>query len=180
VQARQLLEAVLAAEPSHPLALRTRGQMAMTAGDLDDAEKWLREAARVAPNDYRTHYTLFQCLQQLGKQEEARSVEEHTRRLKDLLERAAEISTTRISNNPYDPALHAELGVINIHLGHKELGERWLLSALVQDPSYGPAYAALAELYEQQGDTAKAASYRRQARGAAPPAPGRPSPPPKP
>ena len=48
----------------------------------------------------------------------------------------------------------------------KDLGERWLLSALRLDPHYKPAHAALADYYREQGDEEKAESHSREAQAA--------------
>jgi Tfp pilus assembly protein PilF len=48
-------------------------------------------------------------------------------------------------------------------MGQEELGERWLLSALHEDPSYQPAHAALADFYEKKGNQEDAAFHRQRA-----------------
>ena len=83
--------------------------------------------------------------------------------MKERLERLAEISTRQMSARPHDPALHCELGTLLLGLGHRELGERWLLSALKQDGHYRPAHVVLADYYRVKGDAEKAEYHRRQA-----------------
>jgi tetratricopeptide (TPR) repeat protein len=169
-QARQTLDAVLAAHPDDALALRTRGQMSLVAGDLAEAEGWLTRAARAAPYDYQAQWSLYQCLQQAGKDQEAKKQEEKARRLKDLRERLNEVTTAKLRDRPDDPAVHAEMGIILLALGYNDLGEHWLFNSLRMDPNYGPAYAALADFYEQKGDLAAAQDYRARAPGVKAPA----------
>lgn len=68
------------------------------------------------------------------------------KRLQGLIERLAEVTQRRMSANPYDPALHCEVGTLLIELGHREVGRGWLLSALRLDPNCRGARAALDRL----------------------------------
>jgi len=47
------------------------GSAYLSHGDLDDAIKWLREAAQLDPHDFRAHYRLARVLQQKGLHAEA-------------------------------------------------------------------------------------------------------------
>jgi tetratricopeptide (TPR) repeat protein len=170
-QARQLLDDVLAGHPHHGAALRTRGEVEMLAGSPDKAEDWLRRAAEEQPNDYLTQWTLYQCLQQQGKEDEAKAQLARTEDVKARRERLVEIQGRKMTERPHDPALQCELGKLLLGLGYEDLGERWLLSSLHEsDDHYGPAHAALAGYYDtraaraqQQGDAGQAAAYRDKA-----------------
>lgn len=171
-EARDLLDLVLADNPDHGPALRVRGQIEFLAGDLPEAEKWLRAAARALPADYQTRHTLVQCLRQQQKDDAAKAEEKVAEKLKDRAERFANLRSREMSMNPHDPALHCEMGVLLDALGHTEVAEKWLYSALREDPDYRPAHAALADFYERHGrDPEKAAEHRAQARGAQAPDP---------
>jgi tetratricopeptide (TPR) repeat protein len=171
-QARQMLDAVLAQHPGHALALRTRGQFALTTDHQPaQAEAWLRRAVKVAPNDYQAQFLLHQALQQQpdrpGKAAEADAQLKIAEEVKDRAERLGELSSRKLSERPLDPALHCEMGVLLLRSGHRKPGVSWLLSALRLDPDYQPAHAALAEYYARQGDKDRAAEHRRLA-GTAP------------
>jgi tetratricopeptide (TPR) repeat protein len=161
--ARALLDAVLTQRPDHGLALLTRGEMDQMNGQLSQAEKWLRQAARALPYDYKAHWALRECLRQQGKTEQAEAEEAYANQLKDRWSRLEEITTQQMSQRPNDPALHWELGKLLLELGIPDTGKNWLLSALRLDEHYVPALTALADYYEKQGDAALAAEYRRQA-----------------
>lgn len=154
--ARRLLDAVLAAHPGDPVALRTRGQFALSQRQPAEAEDWLRRAAAADPNDYQSQWLLFQALQQQGRGDAARDQLEIADRVKDLSERLGELRSRKLAERPLDPALHAEMGVLLIRTGQVNAGEWWLRSALSLDPDYGPARAALAALYDRTADTAAA------------------------
>ncbi|MGH7224870.1 MAG: tetratricopeptide repeat protein, partial [Gemmataceae bacterium] len=79
--ARHVLDRILAEHPHHGLALRTLGQISLTAGRFAEAEPWLSEAAHVLPYDYGAQNALWECLRQEGKAEEA----ETQRERKELL-----------------------------------------------------------------------------------------------
>jgi predicted Zn-dependent protease len=162
-QARQILAAVLEAHPRHGLALRTRGQLALADQQPALAEGWLRRAVEVWPNDYQAHWLLFQAFQQQDKADEARAQLRKTEAIKERAERLGELKSRKLSEQPLDPALHYEMGVLLLRNGQKGAGESWLLSALSLDPDYRPAHAALAEHYERQGDAKRAAEHRLRA-----------------
>jgi tetratricopeptide (TPR) repeat protein len=162
-QARELLERVLAQEPENPAALRTRGEIALLNGEIEDAEKWLWKAVRVLPDDYQTNWALHRALTEGGKLEAARKQGARAEVLKKRLERLSEISTRKLPERPHDPALHCEMGLLLLEMGYKDLGEGWLISATQQYKHYRPAHAALADLYAARGDKEKAAHHRLQA-----------------
>ncbi len=162
-EARALLDAVLAAHPDHGLALRTRGQFALADSQPGRAERWLRQAAASRPGDYQAQWLLFQALAQQNKTAEAQAQKRRAEEVRDRSERLGELSSRKLSEQPLDPALHYEMGVLLLRGGQKELGERWLHSALHLEKDYRPAHAVLADFYQRQGDPARAAEHRRQA-----------------
>ncbi len=162
-EARELLEAILAQHPHHGLALLTRGQIEQMNGQLEQAEKWLRQAVHALPYDYKAHWSLMECLRQRGKNEQAEAVEGYANQLMERWTRVSELTTRQMSQRPNDPALYCELGKLMIELGNEEAGKNWLRSALHLDPHCIPALMALADYYKKQGDTEKAEEYRRQA-----------------
>jgi tetratricopeptide (TPR) repeat protein len=162
-EARALLDAVLAQHPDHGLALLTRGQVAQGNGQLDEAEKWLRQAARILPYHYRAHWALTECLRQQGKTEQADSEAAYANQLRDRWARFSEITTHLLSQRRNDPALYYEAAKLMFELGTPQEGKNWLSKALLVDPHYVPALTALADHYEKEGDPATAEQYRRQA-----------------
>jgi predicted Zn-dependent protease len=166
-RARELLDAFLERHPDHGLALRTRGQFALADGQAEQAERWLRHAAEVLPNDYLSHFLLGRSLQEQRRTAEAKAQLEVADRVKARAERLGELTSRKLSEQPLDPALHCEMGVLLLRNGHKATGESWLKSALSLDPNYKPAHAALAEHYQAEGDQGRAAEHRRQAERAA-------------
>ncbi|HEX5269002.1 MAG TPA: tetratricopeptide repeat protein [Gemmataceae bacterium] len=171
-EARAVLDAALADDPHHGLALRTLGQLESAADNFPAAERALREAVRVQPADYQSRYALVQCLRQQGKDAEARQEEDQAEKVKARQERLGELRSREMSMRPHDPALHCEMGVLLDALGYTDVAEKWLYSALHEDPDYRPGHAALADFLERhQGDPARVAEYRRLAAGASAPDP---------
>ncbi len=171
-EARKALQAVAEAHPDYGPALKELGRIEAAAGDDAAAERWLRKAVGRLPYDYQTVFALGQSLERQGRLQEAKQFSERAQRLKDRLERVAEIQRRDMSERPFDPALRVELGRLLASLGQKEGGSRWLLTAVQLDPGNVAAHAALADYYEETGDTARAATHRRlaaEARAAAAP-----------
>ena len=132
----------------------------------------MRAAVRVKPGDYQTRYALVQCLRQADKPDAARAEAEMAEKLRDRRERLADLRHNQIVKHPHDPALRCEAGVLCDCLGESEVAEKWLFSALHEDPGYGPAHAALADFYQHhQGDAEQVAMHRRLAGAARAPDP---------
>jgi tetratricopeptide (TPR) repeat protein len=161
-QARRLLDAILADHPDHGIALRTRGQYALADQRPDQAESYLVRAVEALPNDYQSRWLLAQCLFQL-KKESAKEQLAIAEKIKESSERLGDLRSRKLSEQPLDPALHYEMGVLLIRSGHEEIGEKWLQSALSLDAGHRPSHAALAEYYEKHGDAKRAEEHRRQA-----------------
>jgi tetratricopeptide (TPR) repeat protein len=162
-EAQHLLDAVLAEHPACLPALRAQGQLVLAAGRPAEAETWLRRAVAAAPNDYQANWLLLQALQQQQKTTEARVQMAQTEKVKEQAERLGTLQTSTLSQQPLDPGLHTEMGVLLLKQGHKEVAFGWLQSALRLDASYRPAHAALADYYQAEGDAERAAHHRRQA-----------------
>jgi tetratricopeptide (TPR) repeat protein len=160
-QARQTLDAVLEAHPDHKLALRTRGQFALADRQPDRAEQYLLRAVAVWPDDYQTNWLLKQALQEQNKTEAAAARLQIAEEIRKRAERLGELRGRKLSEQPLDPALHYEMGLLLLRSNQSAIAENWFLSALSLDRDYAPAHAALAELYEKRGDHAKAAEHRR-------------------
>ena len=161
LKAKQILDDVLAEHPDHGPALRARGHLAWLAGQTADADRWLRAAIKQMPHDYQAHWELSQVLRQLpGKQAEARAEEELAEKLKKTLERLEQLSKSELTKKPHDPKLHYELGMLYTSLGQKEMGARWLSSALRENERFAPAHAALAEYYDSIGQSEQAKQHR--------------------
>jgi predicted Zn-dependent protease len=162
-EARALIDATLTRHPDDGLCLRTRGQFALMDDQKVEAERWLRRAVAAMPEDHRSHWLLFEALRQQGKMEEAKEQNRIADEVKDRSTRLTELQSRTLAEFPLDPAVHYEMGSLLIRSGHADVGERWMLTALQLDPSFRPAHAALAALYEGRGDRAKAEFHRARA-----------------
>jgi tetratricopeptide (TPR) repeat protein len=143
------VEDVLARQADYAPALALRGQLALEAGQYEEAEDWLRRAVARAPGDHQARYNLILCLHHNRKAEEAKRHEEELREWEDALKRFNEIVTKEMPKRPHDPDLHYQLGRLLLRSGHAEEGVRWLQSALRLDPGHAAARQALAEYAEQ-------------------------------
>lgn len=162
--ARGLLKDLLTLQPDNARALAEQGKLELAAGKLTDAEEWLRRAVAAAPFEREIVYAFFQCLQQLGKSEEARTLQERLTRIESDLKRVAEV-TREISRQPRDAGLRCEAGQILLRNGQEEEGLRWLNSALQENPRHQPTHQALADYYERRGRPDLGQRHRRLAEG---------------
>jgi tetratricopeptide (TPR) repeat protein len=162
-QAQEILDEILQHDPKNALALRTRGQFALSDGQPAEAERWLSRAADLLPDDYQSQWLLFRALQAQEKKE-AQAQLRKAEAAKQRAERLGELTSRQLSLRPLDPALHYEMGVQLLRSGNDEIGEGWLLSALRLDPDYRPAHQALADYYERRGDAERAREHRRLGR----------------
>ena len=80
-EARQVLDAVLAANPDHAGALLERGKVALDMAQPTDAERFLERAATLAPQEPFVHLALSRCLQLTGRAAEASAHEKRYREL---------------------------------------------------------------------------------------------------
>jgi Tfp pilus assembly protein PilF len=160
--ARQALDELLAKHPQDRGALRERGKLALETESPAAGEIWLRQAVALYPYDAQANYLLAQSLQRGGKEDEAREYQAARERIESDLKRL-EAVFGRVTKSPHDPAPRLEAGLICLRNGQEEEAERWLLSALQQDPRNQQAHAALADYYERTGKPDLAADHRRQA-----------------
>jgi Flp pilus assembly protein TadD len=142
-QAKQELLAVLQEHPDHVLALSSLGSLLLQEQQPEEAEKWLRRAVQVSPQDYQSRWFLYRALQRQDKTAEAESQLDQADQLEHRWQRLSKITEQQLLDRPHDAALQAELGVLLLQLGFEEAGRNWLLSALQEDPNCAAARAAL-------------------------------------
>ncbi|HEY7308426.1 MAG TPA: tetratricopeptide repeat protein [Gemmataceae bacterium] len=158
--ARQLLDELLVGHPHEGFALVERGKIALETESATTAETWLRQAIADYPYDAQAKYLLAQALRKQGKNDEASGYEAAQKRIdRDLA--ALDAAFRHVTANPRDPEPRLEAGRICLRNGREDEGERWLLSALEQEPKHAATRAALAEHYERIGRVELAADYRR-------------------
>lgn len=162
-EARTLLDAALAKHPDHGLCLRIRGQLALGQKQAAEAESYLVRAAELLPEDYQTQWLLFEALRQQGKQDEAKRQQVKADEVKDRAERIGELQSRKLAEQPLDPSLHYEMGLLLWRTGQLEAGEQWMLRALALDPDHTRAHAALADHYERLGNKTLSDQHRKLA-----------------
>ncbi len=165
-EARQSLDRLMAEDPSLDLALVERGKLALAEGNTAEAERFLRQAVKAAPDSHDAYYSLYLCLAQEGKTAEAREVQARMGAIDADLQRM-ETLVQDLQKKPDDPGLECEIAKVFIRLGQGREGERWLKIALRRDPANRPAHEALAAYYERTGQPELARRHREMAAWAA-------------
>jgi Tfp pilus assembly protein PilF len=160
-----LLDDLVQRYPRDNAVLLERGKLALQMDQPGMAEDWLRRAASLAPLDYQMQYTLFRCLKQLGKHEEARRLEE---RLRELDKAAARFNQLieELRQHPYHLTIRCEIAQAFLDQGQDEEGVAWLKSVLKIDPRHRLANQKLYEYYEKTGQPMLALPYREALRSA--------------
>lgn len=161
-EARRLLEEVVAKHPDDALALRTLGQFALSEGQASAAEGYLRKAAAGLPNDYTANWFLYESLRQQGKPDAAAQLKV-AEQVRDRSERIGELRSRKMAEQPLEPGLQVEMALLLMRSGQTETAVGWLQSALLLDPNFKPAHAALAEHYSKTGRADLAEQHRRLA-----------------
>lgn len=143
-EALRILNEILPTSSNNAEVLWQRGQVEMDRNRPAEAESWLRQAERLAPHDRRIVFSLFDCLQRLGRTADAEAVNKRVALIDTDLRRLDEIRQ-QVMNHPTDVALRCEGGKIFLRNGERELGVHWLQLALQIDPKCEEARRALTE-----------------------------------
>jgi len=162
VEAARILDDLLTRFPDDSPVLFERGKLALQIGETALAETWLRKAAALAPSEYEIQYSLLQSLRQQGKLTDADQVEKTVRRLEGASQRLHEFNET-LKKEPYNLSLHCAIAQIFLDVGNHKEAVRWLQTALKIDPHQPLANRLLADYYDKNGESGKAARYREAA-----------------
>jgi tetratricopeptide (TPR) repeat protein len=162
--ARQLLDAVLAAHPDHFAALRQRGNLEREAERFADSERWLRRALEQKPLDPLARYALHLALHaQPDRQAEAEQERQRWERDRQVTLRLTRLIRTDLTARPDDPDLASEAGELLLRLGEDRRGLYWLNKALSLNPGHAASHRALCAYYERINDPVRAESHRTPA-----------------
>jgi tetratricopeptide (TPR) repeat protein len=161
-EAVPLLERVLAAGQAPARALFLRGKAALDRRDPADAERWLTQAVRQAPDDPEALHVLTLALRAQGKDAEADQLGPRLEALRRDVNRLNELIRA-VARAPDDAGPRHEAGVVALRLGRADEGVRWLLGALRARGDHHPTHAALAEHFARLGDPR--AEYHRRLAG---------------
>ena len=109
-EATRLLDGVLRQHPGFPSALAERGKLALRAGNLAEAEGWLRRASAAAPWDAALIEQLQLCLEQSGQVGEARKLDAQVKRAREDQDRLEKIVMQGIARDPAIPSRSTKPG----------------------------------------------------------------------
>jgi predicted Zn-dependent protease len=110
-------------------------------------------------------YSLFVCLSQQGKRNDADQVNARLRRVEEDEDRARALLKEMV-RSPRELGPRCELGILYLRLGRKDQGLQLLTNILQEDPKHAATHVALANFYAEKGDSLRAQRHRRAAAGA--------------
>lgn len=164
--ARRLLETALAIQPDQVDALRELGILLLHQGRAEESLPLLRRANQLDPSDPYASYNLMHCLQQLGRDEEAKRQKSNHEALVARHERTLKL-LAELQTRPKDPELLSELGTLYLQAGRSDAeaaGVWFLQQALQLSPRHPRALRALAEYHERMGRRDLALELRQRLR----------------
>ena len=148
-RARNILQDVLAQNPSLTEALFELGQLDLEVSRFAEAVRWLRQAHRQRPHDLAYRYALATALRGAGELKQAQTQFRHLNLAQEALARAQGL-TDHVAAKPDDVKSRHEIGQIYLEYGSAEKGVVWLLSVLDYDPQHTPTHEALAAHFESR------------------------------
>ena len=105
-------------------------------------------------------YQLSLALARVGQTEVAQKVLAEVRRRQDV-----EVFAEPVKTQPDNLDLHVRLAESLLNDGHTKDGLGLMQTVLSRAPSFPPAHRVLADYFEKQGDSARAAQHRKLAGG---------------
>jgi arylsulfatase A-like enzyme/Tfp pilus assembly protein PilF len=143
-EAAQLLDAVLAKEPSHPEALGVKGRLLAAQGRMKDALPYFEKATATSdPEPFIELARAYLAVGDIGK--------------------ARETAGEALRKNPGHPWAMAVLGAALVREGRRAAGVEYLDRAFSAGPRRPMVWHTLAEGFELADDPARAAYCRTQA-----------------
>jgi tetratricopeptide (TPR) repeat protein len=122
------------------------GRLEFSAGNFEEAARWLEAALADNPRDWKVRYSLATALQRLRKTDEAKRHFDRVKQTKDALVKA-DNCLDQLRRKPEDVESRYVLGTVFLEHVSEEQGVVWLLSALSYDAGHQPTHRALAEYY---------------------------------
>lgn len=144
------IERVMRREPTAQLALKLRGRVAMESGDLEGAERWLRQAVQGDPSDAEALHLFVLSLRGLHRNAEADEFGGRLEKLREDLRRLTELMK-RIGPHMTEITPCHEAGVIALRIGRTQQGLNLLTEALRLKGDHRPTHAALAAHFRGAG-----------------------------
>jgi tetratricopeptide (TPR) repeat protein len=135
------------------------GEMALLKHDYAAAADFLEQARTADSTNRLIYYPLSRAYLRLGKTKLADAAKRRGDETTKRVTRLSEI-VMLLAERPQDADLRYEAGMLFFAEGAAKDGAAWLQTALRCDPVHRKTHAALADYYEQTGDTTRASHHR--------------------
>lgn len=158
-QARDVFSDLLKTHADDFDTILALGQLELSVNNLDRALTLLQQATKLNPDDYEARNSIAGALQRAGRAAEARSHFEFVVKAQESNLRIQTLKD-RVTANSNDLEARYELTELLRNNGSQTDRVAWLRSIIEIDPKHQRAQAALAEHYEQTGDSELAVTHR--------------------
>ncbi len=153
-------------QPQRGEVLCELGELALFDHDYEQAIDYFTRARQADPTNSHVHHPLSTAYLRLGETDLAEAEKRRGEQLVDRTKQLAEI-TQQILEDPRNPELRYQAGMLFFGQGMKKEGAAWLMTALECDPGHRKSHAELASYYDEIGDAAAAQRHRTMAGNAA-------------
>ncbi len=123
-EAASLLDAAVQRHPNSADLHRVRGQLCLQTNQVADAVRWLQQATRLDPFEYRNFYVLGLALQRANRPDEANAAQAKVKELQAMLQQLTDLSNEAMSR-PWDAAVRRRLAQLCRSLGKNRLADSW-------------------------------------------------------
>lgn len=147
----RLLNGALERVPEDFATQKALGEILLSAGDAEGAAKVLEKAHRAVPEHSNLAYSLAQALKQCGRDAEAEPLLSFVAESRPHLDELVTLEA-RLRRQPRDLELRMKIAEVTARYVSRRDAIRWYENLLQIAPSYGPAHAAVAELYRSYGE----------------------------
>lgn len=144
-QAAELIDRVLAAEPTNRDALVLKGSMLLAQGDTPRAVQTLERATFVDRFDYLAHFQLGLAYRAAGREPEARATQQRAEQLRQLREVFSQLHQ-QAAEDLTSVDVRYQLGETAMAMGRADLAAVWYAAVLQLQPDHPQARTRLEEL----------------------------------
>jgi len=161
-ESRLTLERLLKHHPNHAAGLLLQGKLQMTQDEHEAACASLQRAQSLRPNNVEILQNLITALSQQGRTNEAARYDKRLKELRDITQQLGKLKR-KIQQEPEDVTLRFQAAQLCLKACWEDESAHWFQTILNLQPNHRATHLALADYFEQHGDSRRAAHHRAKA-----------------